>query len=165
MGRLAKIAINRLRRGLLKARLWEISWMARKRFWLAVAPKTYATAQNFHEKNGVDWSIHARKTWRETTPRTTHFVRGSGPQSLVICRRKARLATSALARNQLGGTNLRVRLDDCKTTGSMRLLGVCPEEIVIVGGIVMIGRRSWGWAIALCPRCDGRGVCRSHGDG
>lgn len=40
MGRLAKIAIKRLARRLLKARLCEISWMARKRFWLAVAPKT-----------------------------------------------------------------------------------------------------------------------------
>jgi len=40
MGRLAKMANRRLARGDLKARLWEISWMARKRFWLEVAPKT-----------------------------------------------------------------------------------------------------------------------------
>jgi hypothetical protein len=38
MGRFAKIAKRRLERGLRKARLWEISWMERKRFWFAVAP-------------------------------------------------------------------------------------------------------------------------------
>ena len=38
MGRLAKTAKSRFARGDLKARLWEISWMARKRFWFAVAP-------------------------------------------------------------------------------------------------------------------------------
>lgn len=40
MGRFAKIAKRRLACGERKARLWEISWMARKRFWFAVAPKT-----------------------------------------------------------------------------------------------------------------------------
>jgi hypothetical protein len=40
MGRFAKMARMRLAKGLLKARLWEISWMARNKFWLAVAPKT-----------------------------------------------------------------------------------------------------------------------------
>ena len=38
MGRLAKTAKSRFARGDLKARLWEISWMARNRFWFAVAP-------------------------------------------------------------------------------------------------------------------------------
>lgn len=38
MGRLAKMASSRLARGERKARLCEISWMARKRFWFAVAP-------------------------------------------------------------------------------------------------------------------------------
>ena len=38
MGRLAKTAKSRFAIGVLKARLWEISWMARKRFWFAVAP-------------------------------------------------------------------------------------------------------------------------------
>lgn len=40
MGRLANIANSRFAIGLLNARLWEISWMAKKRFWLAVAPIT-----------------------------------------------------------------------------------------------------------------------------
>lgn len=38
MGRFAKQAKILLANGLLKARLCEISWMARKRFWFAVAP-------------------------------------------------------------------------------------------------------------------------------
>lgn len=40
MGRLAKMAKSLLAKGDRKARLWEISWMARKVFWLAVAPTT-----------------------------------------------------------------------------------------------------------------------------
>jgi hypothetical protein len=58
--------------------------MARNRFWLAVAPITYAMAQNLREKKGVDRRYHAQAIWRATTPATTYFVRGSGPQSLVI---------------------------------------------------------------------------------
>jgi hypothetical protein len=46
MGRFAKIANSRFASGERKARLWEISWMARKRFWLAVAPMKYAVARN-----------------------------------------------------------------------------------------------------------------------
>ncbi len=38
MGRLAKTANSRFANGALKARLWDISWMARNRFWFAVAP-------------------------------------------------------------------------------------------------------------------------------
>jgi hypothetical protein len=59
--------------------------MAKKRFWFAVAPNTYATAQNFQEKNGVSRRRWASMTWRDTTPKTTYFVRGSGPQSFVTC--------------------------------------------------------------------------------
>lgn len=40
MGRFAKMAKSLLASGDRKARLCEISWMARKRFWLAVAPTT-----------------------------------------------------------------------------------------------------------------------------
>jgi hypothetical protein len=40
MGRLAKMANSRLAMADLKARLCEISWMARKRFWFEVAPIT-----------------------------------------------------------------------------------------------------------------------------
>ena len=38
IGRLAKTANSLFAIGDLKARLWEISWIARKRFWFAVAP-------------------------------------------------------------------------------------------------------------------------------
>ena len=38
MGKLAKIASIRFANGDLKAKLCEISWIARKRFWFAVAP-------------------------------------------------------------------------------------------------------------------------------
>ncbi len=38
MGRLAKTANSRFANAALKARLWDISWMARNRFWFAVAP-------------------------------------------------------------------------------------------------------------------------------
>lgn len=40
MGKLATMANSLLAIALLKARLCEISWMARNRFWFAVAPKT-----------------------------------------------------------------------------------------------------------------------------
>lgn len=40
MGRFAKIATSRFASGDRKARLCEISWMARNRFWFAVAPIT-----------------------------------------------------------------------------------------------------------------------------
>lgn len=39
--------------GDLKARLWDISWMARKRFWFAVAPIRYAVRKNGHDSMGV----------------------------------------------------------------------------------------------------------------
>ena len=38
IGKLAKIASSLFAIGERKARLWEISWIARKRFWFAVAP-------------------------------------------------------------------------------------------------------------------------------
>ena len=38
--------------GDLKARLCEISWMARKRFWFAVAPMMYAVNRNGHDRIG-----------------------------------------------------------------------------------------------------------------
>lgn len=40
IGKLAIIAKSLLAVGERKARLWEISWMARNKFWLQVAPKT-----------------------------------------------------------------------------------------------------------------------------
>jgi hypothetical protein len=53
IGRLAKIAIIRFAFADLNARLCDISWIARKRFWFAVAPITYAVRKNFHERKGV----------------------------------------------------------------------------------------------------------------
>lgn len=46
MGRFAKIASKRLAKADRNARLCEISWMARNRFWLQVAPITYAVTRN-----------------------------------------------------------------------------------------------------------------------
>lgn len=53
IGRFAKMAIIRFALGDLKAKLWDISCIARKRFWFAVAPMIYAVRKNFQEKNGV----------------------------------------------------------------------------------------------------------------
>jgi hypothetical protein len=83
IGRLAKMASSRLANGERKARLWDISWIARKRFWFAVAPKTYAVAQNFHDQNGVSRRAYASAIWSETTSRTVYLVINSGPHSFV----------------------------------------------------------------------------------
>ena len=79
------MAKRRFAAPLLNARLCEISWMARNRFWFAVAPKTYATAQNLNDQNGVNRSMYASRTCSATTPATTYLVSGSGPHSLVTC--------------------------------------------------------------------------------
>jgi hypothetical protein len=83
IGRFAKTANTLFASGFLNARLWEISWIARNRFWFAVAPMMYAVRKKVHEKNGVSLRRYAQSTWRATTPVTTYLVRGSGPQSLV----------------------------------------------------------------------------------
>jgi hypothetical protein len=83
IGRFANTAKALFIAGLLKAKLCEISWIARNKFWLAVAPTTYAVRKNFHESNGVFCRRYAHRTWIETTRATTYFVRGSGPQSFV----------------------------------------------------------------------------------
>lgn len=85
MGMLAKMARRRFPIGERKARLCEISWMARKRFWLLVAPITYAVRRKRHESMEVSRRRYAQQTWSETTPSTTYLVKGSGPQSLVTC--------------------------------------------------------------------------------
>lgn len=51
------MAISLLASGDRKARLCEISWMARNRFWFAVAPTTYPSAQNFHDQKDVSRSM------------------------------------------------------------------------------------------------------------
>ena len=83
IGRFANMAINLFASGLRNARLCDISWMARNRFWLAVAPIMYAVRKNFQLRNGVSRRRYAQRVWRETTKRMMYFVRGSGPQSFV----------------------------------------------------------------------------------
>lgn len=80
------MANSRLANGDRKARLCDISWMARKRFWLAVAPTTYASAQNFQDQKGVSRKMKAQVICRATTKATTYLVNGSGPQSFVTWR-------------------------------------------------------------------------------
>jgi hypothetical protein len=83
IGRFANTANTRFARGLRKARLCDISWMARKRFWFAVAPIIYAVRKNGHDIMGVSRRRYAHKICRETTKATTYLVSGSGPQSFV----------------------------------------------------------------------------------
>lgn len=96
--------------------------MARNRFWFEVAPITYAVKKNFQENIDVSRRRYAQVTCKETTARTTHLVRGSGPHSFVIfpnCHRVsmgvhifwrgARLPDIA----EKGETHLRMGFDDC----------------------------------------------------
>lgn len=53
IGIFANMASSRFARGDLKARLCDISWIERKRFWFAVAPITYAVTRNCHDRIGV----------------------------------------------------------------------------------------------------------------
>jgi len=57
--------------------------MERKRFWFAVAPTIYVVKRNCNEKMGVFRRRYAVVTWIDTTSSTTHFVKGSWPQSFV----------------------------------------------------------------------------------
>lgn len=83
MGRFAKIASSLLAIPDLKARLCEISWMDRNRFWLAVAPIIYAVSRNGQDSMGVFRSAKAHAICNDTTKSTTYLVSGSGPHSLV----------------------------------------------------------------------------------
>jgi hypothetical protein len=60
--------------------------MARKRFWFAVAPMIYAVKKKGHERTGVSRRRYVQRICSETTPSTTYFVNGSGPQSCRISR-------------------------------------------------------------------------------
>jgi hypothetical protein len=51
----------------LNARLCDISWIARNRFWFAVAPIMYAVRKNGHERGAVFRRLYAQTTWRTTT--------------------------------------------------------------------------------------------------
>jgi hypothetical protein len=117
MGRFANMANSRLANPDRKARLCDISWMDRNKFWLAVAPKTYATAQNFNDQKGVFRSRYASAIWRETTPRTTYLVKGSGPQSLVTCEKRS-VSQMGLCRQHLE----RVRTSGCALMIASRLV-------------------------------------------
>ena len=83
IGRFAKTAKILLASGLLNARLCEISCIARKRFWFAVAPMMYAVRNVGHDRNGLSRRRYAQNICRATTNVTTYLVRGSGPQSFV----------------------------------------------------------------------------------
>lgn len=123
---------SRLARPDRKARLCDISWIDRNRFWLAVAPNTYATAQNFSDQKGVFRSRYASTTWRETTPKTTYLVKGSGPQSLVTCAERS-VSNAAFSDDACGwmDANLWVCLDNREPPRPMWFLGVGPEEVVL----------------------------------
>lgn len=82
IGRLAKTANNLLAKGDLKARLWEISWMARKRFWFAVAPIMYAVRKNWIDTMDVSRKAEAQNNCSAMTIITQYLVKGSGPHSL-----------------------------------------------------------------------------------
>lgn len=79
------MANNRLANGALKARLWEISWIARKRFWFAVAPMMYAVRKKGRENIGVFRRAIAQHNWTAMTAITQYLVHGSGPQSFITC--------------------------------------------------------------------------------
>jgi hypothetical protein len=85
MGKFAKTANTLFAKPDLKAKLWEISWIARNRFWLAVAPIMYAVRKNGHESGDVLRREYEHEICKATTARTRYFVRGSGPHSLVTC--------------------------------------------------------------------------------
>lgn len=61
IGRFATIARALFAFALLNARLWEISWIAKNKFWFAVAPTIYAVKKNFHDRNGVFWRRYAQR--------------------------------------------------------------------------------------------------------
>lgn len=79
------MASRRLAKGDLKAKLWDISWIARKRFWFAVAPMTYAMAMKVSEKMGVCRRHIAHASCKSTTASAVYLVNGSGPQSFKTC--------------------------------------------------------------------------------
>ena len=85
IGKFANTASALFARTLRKARLCVISWIARNRLWLAVPPIMYAQRRKMGESGLVFRSRQANPTCKETTPMTTHFVRGSWPMSFVTC--------------------------------------------------------------------------------
>lgn len=110
----------------LKARLCDISWMARKRFWFAVAPIMYAVTKNRHERNGVLRSRYAQRIWSETTKRTTYLVKGSGPQSLVTWVQLVNGNSQSFRASYLG-----MGFDDSLSSRPVRFLCISPEEVVV----------------------------------
>lgn len=127
IGRLANTANSLFALGDLKAKLWDISWMARNRFWFAVAPIMYAVRKKVHDRIGVFRRRYAHKTCRETTPRTKYLVNGSGPHNLVTC-----TLVNGKAQWQDGDSDLWVSLYDGLSPCPMWFFGICPEEILFV---------------------------------
>ena len=97
IGRFAKIAISLLGIIPLNARLCVISWMARKRLWLAVPPITYAQKMHVKESGEVWRRRMARDICRRTTSETTYLVSGSCPINFVtfiyVHKRKKKVVT------------------------------------------------------------------------
>ena len=79
------MANSRFARGDLKARLWDISWIARNKFWFAVAPITYAVSMDGHDSTGKLRRAYAQPIWRLTTAKTNGIVSGCGPHSFRTC--------------------------------------------------------------------------------
>lgn len=53
IGRLANTASALFSPAFLNARLWLISWIARNKFWFAVAPIMYAVPQKRRDQKGI----------------------------------------------------------------------------------------------------------------
>ena len=67
---MANTAARRLAKADLKARLCDISWIARNKFWLAVAPIIYAVERNGKDSIGVLRRHAAQEICKATTART-----------------------------------------------------------------------------------------------
>ncbi len=66
---------------------------------------------------------------KETTASTKYLVRGSGPQSLVICKRSVSRSSSQESQKDI---YLWMCFNDCLSPGPMRLFGIRPKELVAI---------------------------------
>ena len=118
MGKFAKIASSLFGATRRKARLCVISWMARNRLWFAVPPMAYATKMNKGDRGERCRRRMAQVIWRETTKRTTYFVRGSLPINLVTYP-SSKLSASLTEKREI--MYLRMGLHDCHPSCPMWL--------------------------------------------
>nr|POE97283.1 hypothetical protein CFP56_76623 [Quercus suber] len=132
IGRFATMARSLLANGDLNAKLCVISWIARKRFWFAVAPTIYAVMRNCQESIGVSRKAYEQKIWRLTTANTRGMVNGSGPHSFntyVTMHRSAALTSTGGAIADI--TCLRMCFNDLHPPAPVRFFCVGPKEIVL----------------------------------